>query len=193
MSNNRIQAVDSQAAQPNISALFLISSLSLEVMNFLTAILIIEDLSNSFLFAHSLVGIPTLSNSVNSTAFRGWSECIGQAAMRTPMLMLSVQDTQRNFISLCSNPRASSVLCWSALEVVVRKEMYKTEFGACLSNYSKHLCVADRGRCCNCSALLCLMAQLPIAAYFHQPVLSKRSRGEAPFKVMEAQFVFQLQ
>ncbi|RDX65538.1 hypothetical protein CR513_55797, partial [Mucuna pruriens] len=77
---------------PATLALCLISSPSLLAINMVTAFSISEAATNSFRRSQSLTTSPTLRTCVTKTLFLGWSECIGHAAIGTPIVMLSMQE-----------------------------------------------------------------------------------------------------
>ena len=83
---------DRRTAVASSFATFLISWPSSDAISFRTAFSMVVAITNSFRLAQSLMRRPTRSSSVISTAFLGWSECIGHAAMGTPIVMLSMQE-----------------------------------------------------------------------------------------------------
>nr|GMC82003.1 hypothetical protein CR513_55797 [Ipomoea batatas] len=95
-------------AQPKSAALCLIRSPSSVAISLFTACSTADDVTIWSRRAQSLTTIPILRTLVISTVFLGWSECIGHAAMGTPMDMLSMHEfhpqTQTNFCSLLSRP-----------------------------------------------------------------------------------------
>lgn len=75
----------------NSAALRLISFPSSVAMSVFNTFSMVADLTKSCWW-NSLTLVPIFSTSVIRKALHGWSECIGQAAIGTPILMLSVHE-----------------------------------------------------------------------------------------------------
>ncbi|KAJ0621909.1 hypothetical protein HanRHA438_Chr01g0013021 [Helianthus annuus] len=87
-------STDCLTSSPIFLALFLISLPSSESINILIASSITEDITTSPSRPQSPTFTPIFKTSVISVAFLGCSECIGQAAIGTPIVMLSMLEFQ---------------------------------------------------------------------------------------------------
>lgn len=81
-----------RTAPPNSAALRLISVPSVDAISFFTTLSTTSAFTTSFLLAQSFTTNPIFKTSVTKIVFRGWSECIGQAAMGTPIDILSMHE-----------------------------------------------------------------------------------------------------